>query len=235
MTRLSYQVDPDNPTAPPIGLIVLQVDETLEPEIKAYFQDTPNPTYVTRIPSAPEVTVANLKGMETDLAAAATLLPTSRQYGAIGYGCTSASSVIGSKKVEALIKSCCDAQHVTDPLRATIANAQHMGVSRFALLSPYVEEVNTPLRASFAAHGITTDVFGSFEQPNEATVARISMSSIVDAASQLGSDPSVDSVFLSCTNLRTLDAIPLIQDRIGKPVLSSNQSLAWHLKHLVSV
>ena len=41
-----------------------------------------------------------------------------------------------------------------------------------------------------------------------------------------------DAVFLSCTNLRTLNVIPEIEARIGKPVLSSNQVLAWHLLRL---
>ena len=38
-----------------------------------------------------------------------------------------------------------------------------------------------------------------------------------------------DAVFLSCTNLRTLDIIEEIETPLGKPALSSNQVLAWDM------
>lgn len=233
MTALPYTLDPDDPAAPPIGLIVLQADETIEPEMRRYFADHPSPLYVSRIPSAPEVTHDTLSAMEQDLPAAARLLPDARPYPVVGYGCTSASSVIGSARVEAMVQSTCKAGLVTNPLRAAVACAKAHGVSRFALLSPYIEEVNAPLRAAFAAEGISMDVFGTFGEAEEAKVVRIAQSSVIEAAIALGRDPNVEAVFMSCTNLRTIDAIPKVEAALGKPVLSSNQALAWHMKSLV--
>jgi len=232
MTYVPYTLDEDDPQTPPLGLIVLQVDETIEPEFSAYFSDRKNPLFVTRIPSGIEVTPESLAEMEEALPAAARLLPSARPFRVVGYGCTSASSVIGSERVEELVKQSCNTKEVTNPLRAATACAADLGVSKFALLSPYVEEVNAPLRAAFSENGITMDVFGTFGQAEEAKVARISVQSVIEAATKLGSDPSVEAVFLSCTNLRTIEAIPEIRKRIGKPVLSSNQSLAWHMCRL---
>lgn len=233
MTNLPYTLDDPSLQAPPIGLIVLQADETLEPEFKSHFAAAANPLYVSRIKSGAEVSTQSLGAMQDDLTAAANLLPKARPFGAVGYGCTSASSVIGSHQVAALIKAACDTPHVTNPLEAAIAYARHLGVAKLALVSPYVEEVNQPLRQAFAAAGLSTDVFGSFNEPLEANVVRISVQSVVEAAVHLGRDPSVEAVFLSCTNLRTLEAIPRIEAALQKPVLSSNQVLAWHLKSLL--
>ncbi len=232
MTPLPYVLDPNDPEVHPMGLIVLQTDETIEPDFRALFAADKSPIYVSRIASDPEVSTDALAQMETALPATADLLPKARPYRVVGYGCTSASSVIGSERVEQLVKQTCTVDVVTNPLRAASACAADLGVSRFALLSPYVEEVNTPLRRAFAANGISMDVFGTFAEAEEARVVRISEQSVVDAATKLGSDPTVDAVFLSCTNLRTLTAIPLIEAKIGKPVLSSNQSLAWHMARL---
>ena len=234
MTALPYTLDPDDPAAPPMGLIVLQSDETIEPEFHRYFSAGPGPLYVTRIPSGEEVTHETLGRMEQDLTAAAALFPRGLHLPVVGYGCTSASSIIGSDKVEALVRSACDAGVVTNPLRAAVACAAAQGLSRLALVSPYIEEVNAPLRRAFADHGIDMPVSGSFGIPTEAQVVRISARSVIDAALELGRDPSVQGVFLSCTNLRTIDVIPEIEARLGKPVLSSNQSLAWHMKTLQS-
>lgn len=232
MTRIPYTLDQDDPNVSPLGLIVLQTDETLEPEFGAYFSDRKCPIHITRIPSGIEVTTDSLAAMETALPAAAELLPSARAYRVVGYGCTSASSVIGSERVADLVKQSCNTDKVTNPLQAATACAADLGVSKFALLSPYIEEVNAPLRRAFSASGISTDVFGTFGQAEEAKVARISVRSVIEAATILGSDPSVEAVFLSCTNLRTIEAIPEIHAQIGKPVLSSNQSLAWHMRRL---
>ena len=51
---------------------------------------------------------------------------------------------------------------------------------------------------------------------------------IAAAATSIGGE-TCDAVFLSCTNLRTLDIIDAVEQAIDKPVLSSNQVLAWHL------
>ncbi len=232
MSTLPYILDADDPSAVPMGLIVLQTDETIEPEFRTIFANDKSPLYVSRIPSGNEVNTDTLAQMENDLPAAADLLPKARRYRVVGYGCTSASSVIGSDQVEKMVRQTCDVQTVTNPLRAATACAEDRGVSKFALLSPYIEEVNTPLRRAFADQGITMDVFGTFGEAEEAKVVRISSESVVEAAIRLGSDSAVDAVFLSCTNLRTLAAIPRIEKVIRKPVLSSNQSLAWHMKKL---
>lgn len=230
MSGLPYDLMEERPEHAPMGLIVLSTDETLELEFRGVLSDSAVPLYVSRIASAAEVSTDALAGMETRLAAAAALLPNTQTYPVIGYGCTSASAVIGSNRVEEIVSSVCDVGIVTNPLRAAIAQAEAADVSKFALLSPYVEEVNVPLREAFTKAGLSTDVFGTFAEPSEAKVARISEQSIYDAATRLGADKSVDAIFISCTNLRTFGVLKEIREALGKPVFSSNQSLCWHMQ-----
>lgn len=229
---LPYTLIEDDPQTPPMGLIVLQADETLEGDMRLALREDPAPLYVTRIPSAPSVTPETLGAMSASLETAAGLLPNTQPYRVIGYGCTSASAVIGSDTVEGIVQRACDVAHVTNPLRAAIACAADHGVSKFALVSPYIEEVNVPLRAAFAEAGLSTEVFGTFGEAEEAKVARIDAASLTAAALRLGRDPSVEAVFLSCTNLRTFGVLSHLSEQLGKPVLSSNQALAWHMQHL---
>ena len=175
MSRLPYTFNEDDPATPPLGLIILQTDETIEGEFKRYFADLPNPLYVTRIASELEVTTQMLWDMEERLAGAATLLPKARPYRAIGYACTSASSIIGSDQVEKMVKRACNVETVTNPLRAATLCAKKRGISRLALLSPYIEEVNVPLREAFAQAGLSTDVFATFGEIHEEKVVRIYM------------------------------------------------------------
>ena len=232
MTQLGCSLFDHDPAVAPMGLIVLQTDETIEPELTQAFADLDNPMFVTRIANGSEVTPETLSKMKDDLAASASLLPSSRPFGVIGYGCTSASSFIGSEEVERLVQSAIDVSHVTNPLRATVAQAAHLGVSKFALVSPYIESVSESLRTAFAKEGISTDRFGSFAVKHDPDVVRISDASIIDAAMKLGADDNVEAVFLSCTNLRSFGILDQLSKQLGKPVLSSNQSLAWHMREL---
>ena len=230
--KFDFYLSSDENSPSPMGLVVLQVDETIEGEFKEAFGTSKNQIFVTRIPSGLEVTAESLISMERHIKAAAKLLPQSREFSVIGYGCTSASAIIGSEKISELIKSGCHTRKVTNPLLAATEYAKHIKVRKLALLSPYIEEVNTPLRKAFGNNGLSTEVFGTFGEGKEEKVARISESSTIEAAITLGQNESVEAVFISCTNLRTFNCLGKIASEINKPVFSSNQSLAWHMKKL---
>ena len=230
--KFDFDLSSDENSPSPMGLVVLQVDETIEGEFREAFGTSKNQIFVTRIPSGLEVTAESLISMERHIKAAAKLLPQSREFSVIGYGCTSASAIIGSEKISELIKSGCHTRKVTNPLLAATEYAKHIKVRKLALLSPYIEEVNTPLRKAFGNNGLSTEVFGTFGEGKEEKVARISESSTIEAAITLGQNASVEAVFISCTNLRTFNCLGKIANEINKPVFSSNQSLAWHMKKL---
>jgi len=230
--KFDFYLSSDENSPSPMGLVVLQVDETIEGEFREAFGTSKNQIFVTRIPSGLEVTAESLISMEQHIKASAKLLPQSREFSVIGYGCTSASAIIGSEKISELIKSGCNTKKVTNPLLAATEYAKHIKVRKLALLSPYIEEVNTPLRKAFGNNGLSTEVFGTFGEGKEEKVARISESSTIEAAITLGQNESVEAVFISCTNLRTFNCLGKIANEINKPVFSSNQSLAWHMKIL---
>lgn len=232
---MKFDFDTEDPFAARLGLIVLQADETLESEFRQLRTEKPVAVYHSRVKSAPEVTTQTLAQMEQDLPAASGLLPAPVSFDAVGYGCTSGTSVIGSARIAELVRQGCKADHVTDPLTALVAACRFLGISRLAFLSPYIESVSATLRQSLEAQGLQFPVFGSFEEGEETTVARIDGASVRAAVKTLCADAPVDAVFLSCTNLRTFDIIGPLEQEIGVPVLSSNQVLGWHLHKLAGI
>ena len=231
MTTFSYDLD-ENKTAT-MGMVVLQTDERIESDMRQLLSPKIN-LHVTRIPSGATVTTDTLSQMENDLPAAAALLPRAAKFDAVGYGCTSGTSVIGAPRIAELVHGGCVTKNVTEPVSALIAACKHLGLARIAFLSPYVEAVSQTLRDTLGDSGIQTPVFGSFDEASEERVVRITPNSTRDAAIALNTD-DVDAVFLSCTNLNTLPVIDEIELAINKPVLSSNQVLAWHLSQLSDV
>ncbi|MEX0287062.1 MAG: Asp/Glu racemase [Paracoccaceae bacterium] len=230
----AYDYDLDTAQPPRLGMVVLQTDEQLERDFR---QLIPSDValYVSRVPSGAEVSPESLQEMETHLEAAAGLLPAAYPFRAVGYGCTSGTAQIGSDRIAELVVAGTWTQAVTEPVSALVAACRHLGIKRLALLSPYVENVSSRLRTVLAEAGIETPVFGSFDEAEEVKVARIHPDSIVTAAVDLAEDTNTEALFLSCTNLRGVEAGPEIARRIGRPVLSSNLVLAWHLCQLAGV
>ncbi|THH38037.1 Asp/Glu racemase [Aliishimia ponticola] len=214
-----------------MGLVVLQTDETIETELRQILPRSLS-LFVNRVPSAPEVTRDTLARMEAHLTGAAALLPGTDALAVTGYGCTSGTAQIGQARIAELIHAGVRTAHVTEPVSALIAACRQAGLTRLAFLSPYVEEVSAHLRSLLADQGIATPVFGSFEEADEARVARIAPAAIARAANNLVQGAGVDAVFLSCTNLRSFEIIPGLQDSLGLPVLSSNLVIGWHMLRL---
>ena len=153
----------------------------------------------------------------------------------IGYGCTSASTVIGSEKVARAIQTVFPDAKVSDPLAAIIAAGKSLGAKRLGFVTPYVPEVSARMRQRLEDAGFEIAGFGSFEEGNDRVVARITKASILSAVETVAAQAPCDAIFVSCTNLRCLDVITAAEDRVGVPVLSSNLALAWHMLQLAGV
>ena len=221
---------------PQIGVVVLEADETVEPDLHRMLPP-PIEILVTRVPSGAHVSPETLTAMDGRLTEAAGRLPGGACLGAVGYGCTSASALIGADRVHQQIAAAlpAPAPEVSDPFTACLAACAALGVQRIGIVSPYVASVSDQLTAAFTSRGVHVVELASFNVGEEARVVRIAPEATLAAASRIGAGDDVEAVFLSCTNLRTLDVIAPAEAALGKPVLSSNTALAWHLSRLAGV
>jgi len=220
-----------DPAVPAMGLIVLQSDETIEQDFRRIFGAGPL-IYVTRVPTATQVTRDTLQQMAETLPAAASLFAEPTEFSVVGYGCTSGTAQIGADNIARLVREGCTTPEVTQPVSGLLAACATLNIKRLGFLSPYVEDVSAHLVNVLEANGVACPVFGSFDEACETVVAHISSQSTYDAAVTLAAKGGIDALFLSCTNLRTLDIIEKLEAETGLPVLSSNQVLAWHMAQL---
>ena len=220
-----------NPAVPAMGLIVLQSDETIEQDFRRIF-GAGLLIYVTRVPTATQVTRDTLQQMAETLPAAASLFAEPTEFSVVGYGCTSGTAQIGADNIARLVREGCTTPEVTQPVSGLLAACATLNIKRLGFLSPYVEDVSAHLVNVLEANGVACPVFGSFDEACETVVAHISSQSTYDAAVTLAAKGGIDALFLSCTNLRTLDIIEKLEAETGLPVLSSNQVLAWHMAQL---
>jgi len=230
---IPYELDAGAGQGRRLGVIVLSTDTSLEHEAGGAMAGHPVNLLHARIPANAHVTPDDLSTMEAQMTTTAGRLP--QGLAAVGYGCTSGATVIGSDRVANLVNAAHPGVPVTDPARAVMAALHHLGTRRIALVSPYVPSVTGPLVALFAQNGIEVLTEASFGQSEDWTVGRITEASTAAAMLELGRTPGVEAVFSSCTNLRSFGIIDAVEAELGLPVISSNLALLWHMLRLSGV
>lgn len=238
-TTLPFDTDAGIGQRAKLGLIVLETDQTIEPELRGLLDVEGLAIYHTRVPSDPEVTSETLARMEAELPATAALLPVAVGLDVVGYGCTSGSTIIGEENVAAAVRKGLGEGYaqlpVTNPLTAVKAAFHALEARRIGFVTPYLPEVTGAMRAHLEENGFEIPMVASFNQSEEEIVARITPASIRSAILKVGRAADCDAVFVSCTNLRVASVIESCEAELDKAVVSSNLALAWHMLRLAGV
>jgi maleate isomerase len=234
--HLPFDMDSGIASRARIGLIVLATDYTIEHEWRAIMAGLEGVAlYESRIFNDSRITPETLRAMEPRIAEAAGVILPGDVLDVVAYGCTSASMAIGEEKVFENIRSARTGVRCTTPITAAFAAFRAFGARRIGVLTPYRADVNRIVADYIRARGFDVPVFGSFNEENDAKVARISPVAIKAGIDRIRQLAAVDAVFVSCTSVRLAEAAADIEAEIGLPVTSSNHAMAWHALRLAGV
>lgn len=151
------------------------------------------------------------------------------------YGCTSATLTHGPAFDRALadrIKTASGAATVT--AAGALVNAlRHIGAAKIGFASPYVPEINDMAVGFLADMGIETlqrsEVTDTLDNSGQGALTPDDVYSLALKADH----PQADALVLSCTEMRSVEALARIEGAVGKPVISSNQAMLFAaLQHL---
>ena len=152
----------------------------------------------------------------------------------VTFACTSASFIRGldgERAIRERIEAASGARAGTTS-GGILAACRALGLERVAVAAPYVEEVSVKLGAFLQEGGVgVTQVRhmgleGGIAEVPAAEVVRVGLET--DSARAQG-------LVISCTNLVTFEAIPELERRLCKPVVSANQATIWHACQLAGV
>lgn len=147
---------------------------------------------------------------------------------------TATSYTLGREREAALVaamEALSGARFVT-AFGATLAALEWLGCQRIAYGTPYSEATTLQGKGHLEAHGIAVvshgmlpDVRNIYEENEERAYA---IARAVDR-------PEAEAVFLSGTGMPTIDAIQVLEDDLGKPVVSAASAMMWHALRLAGV
>ncbi|MEH6823947.1 MAG: Asp/Glu racemase [Motiliproteus sp.] len=215
-----------------IGVIALATDFNVEQDLRRiYPQDVE--IFTSRVRNHNPLTIENLRAMTPGIGAAADAILPNTELDAMIYACTSGTVAIGIDRVTELIHQTRPGVPVTNPVTAALSAFQHFDAKRISILTPYTQVVNSDVATLFESMGLEVLNIAGFGFEDDTAMTFITSQDIADAAVEI-CDPNADLLFISCTALRASPVIEQIEKRLGKPVVSSNQALAWHSLQLVN-
>lgn len=214
-----------------LGVIALATDHSSEAELWQMAPRGEVELFVTRVLNQNPTSVENLRAMAPRLTEAASILLPGSALDAMIYSCTSGTAVIGAAQVEQRIQAAKPGVPCTTPLTAGAAAFEALGVSKIAVLTPYVDEVNRTIRTSLVEAGVCISSFFSFGLESDVDMALIPADTLIAAAAEADCADS-EALFISCTALRTVGIVAELESRLGKPVVTSNQAMFWHALRL---
>jgi len=195
-----------------LGLIIPSSNTVMEEEYSPFVT-----VHSTRIPLH-TVDESHLTHMNTDLQKAIELIMDC-QPDVIAYGCTSGSFLqdITNFFTAITIPWIITAQAVLSALFTVEAQT-------VSVVTPYIDEINTREQQFLEANGFTvTSIVGMGIREN----TKIGMQSSDEVYTLAQSLPDSDTIFLSCTNMRTFPIIHQLEKTRGVPVISSNSATLW--------
>lgn len=140
------------------------------------------------------------------------------------FGCTSAGALRGKDYEAELIRRMAEE---TGAKAISVANAvgaaiSRRGAKRVGVVTPYVDSLNEPIRASLEADGLDVVGIHGLGIDENFEIASVEPTRVAEFAAECFDGTGVDLVFASCTNFRALEARERIEELLGVPAMTSN-------------
>jgi len=163
-------------------------------------------------------------------------LPAARDLGTarpdvVVFGCTSAGALRGNDYDAELCQRISEltGAPVVSTIAAVRTAIEASGAASIGVITPYVDELNEKIKASIEDDGIDVAGITGLGITDNFQIAEVGPDEIVAFADRalgpLVATGTIDLVFASCTNFGAMAVRPVIAERLGLPVVTSNQAV----------
>jgi len=218
-----------------IGIVVPSVNTVMEPWAQKVAPEGVS-IFAARMFIPPATTPEAFIEMDRNEGKAAIRQLSSVFPDAIAYGCT-ASSIVQGLAYDAHLRAEIEREYKTPSTTAAhaiLTAAKALGISTVSIVSPYTKEVDEAEHRYFGDAGLTviggaclgiTDGF-ALAEPEPETLFELGVR---------GFDARADGLIMTCLNTRSHTVIDRLEQRLGKPVVTSTQATLWHALRLAGI
>jgi maleate isomerase len=208
-----------------LGLMLPSSNTVMEPEL---YEMLPKgfSLHTTRL-RIRKATVRELAEMEKKIEQEARKL-SDAEVDVIGYGCTSGSLFRGlghDRMIQERIEKASGVPAVATS-GAVIKALGALDIRKVAVATPYIDEINTLEQKFLSGNGLEVVDLQGLGIKDIIEIGKVSAQATGDLIKRLRSDEA-DGIFVSCTDLPTIEIIGTLEKALGKPIISSNTASLW--------
>jgi len=216
-----------------LGFVILATDRTSEADLLRMAPEGIG-IHFSRIPMSGVITVDNLMLLNSAITQAAALILPDEGVDVMCFHCTAGSLLIGERNIMHALANAGNARMCTTVLSAVMEAFKSLNITRFSLVTPYGQAITSNLVEYFHDTGLSIPRLECMDLSLDSDIARVHPAYIESCA--INADhPHSQALFISCTGLRSVELIATLEDRLGKPVITSTQAAMWHMLRMVGV
>ncbi len=153
---------------------------------------------------------------------------------AIAFNCTGASLSDGPEGARRLRDQIAEATHTpaTTTILSVVRALRASGLKRIVHVCPFTAEFGADEAAFLRAEGFEVVESRGLNFTDARVAAKMSPQEICDIALRVDR-PEAEGLFLACANVRAMEATAELQQRLRKPVVTSNQAVIWDLLDMI--
>jgi maleate isomerase len=216
-----------------IGYVLLATEQTVQDDVMRLRPEGVG-MHFSRVPMPDSVTSATLADQVEQLAPAASRLLPDGSLDVVCYACTSGSLVLGEQRVNHELNRGAPAAVATSLIAGVLKGLEAVGARRVAVATPYLDEINRREARYMEEAGFEVLDIQGLNLERDSDMVRVAPEYLVEFAASVDR-PEADAVFVSCGALRTLDVVEELEQRLGKPVVASNQAMIWDTLRLAGI
>ena len=211
---------------PRIGLITLASDFRIEKDFNNVIYGKEIDLFSNRIHCYNPLTNETLKKMADDITDVTKEILPDQKLDCVAYGCTSGTIASGYSSIHKKVNLAKPNTKVTTPITSAIKALKKLNINKISVFTPYTDEINQSVAEYFKKENVEVVSLSFFDIASDLDIGKVDPDYLFEVLSKIDLSES-DALFVSCTALPVLSLIDKLEIKLGKIVLSSNQTLIW--------
>ena len=208
-----------------LGFILMSTDLAAESE---FYDIAPKDVaiHITRVKTDDHTTNETLSKHIEFMADAASRIQPDTKPDVISYSCTSGSIVIGEEKIKEEIKKGAPYAIPMTLVTGVVDALRELKIKNLVVGTPYLDEINTKEAEFLNNKGFSVLNIQGLNLTKGIEFGTVTPDYWIKFAEEINEE-SADAIFLSCGGIRSTEVIDQIEQKVGKPVITSNQAQMW--------
>ncbi|WP_295813466.1 arylmalonate decarboxylase [uncultured Nitratireductor sp.] len=216
-----------------IGFVLLPNDQLVEEDMVRMAPPGVG-VYFSRARMPHEISTGSLAQLTQSIAETAGRILPDDTLDVVCLACTSGTVAVGEARVREELNRGAPNANATSLMGCVTKALEALKVRRLAVGTPYAQELTDNVVGYLHQTGFDITSYAGLGLDYDREMVRVTPDYLLEFAAGLDT-PEADALLISCSALRSIEIVEELEQRIGKPVVVSNQAMMWNCLRLAGI